>query len=250
MAAGIRIVPTLDSIAPPYRPARPPFRAVLQELGTFLVREKRPAVSDRDLIPSGSQPPVLVIPALIRGDGHTRGLRAALIQAGYPAYGWDLGVDWGPTPKLLAGVEARFLALSDAMGPISLIGLSMGGLFCRWLACRHPARVRQVITVCTPFRAAVDSFWLPLRPLLPLWPLPDLEAMALRLENPLPVPGTFLYSPRDGIVAWESCLDRRFPDDCFAIDGSHVTISMDPSVRRIVLQRLGGVTPVNNDRNA
>jgi pimeloyl-ACP methyl ester carboxylesterase len=111
-------------------------------------------------------------------------------------------------------------------------------LFCRWLAFRHPDRVRQVITVCTPFRAALDSFWLPLRPLLKIWPMPGLAAMAAALEQPLPVPGTYLYSRRDGIVAGESCMDVRYPQDCFVIDGTHVTIAVDPSVRAIVLERL------------
>ena len=138
----------------------------------------------------------------------------------------------------MAGVEAKLIALSDIYGPVNLVGLSMGGLFSRWLAFRHPARVRQVITVCSPFRAPLDSFWLPLRPLLAVWPIPGLEAMAQELEQPLPVPGTYLYTKRDGIVAWESCIDRRAPLDCFAIDGTHVTIASDPSVRAIVLERL------------
>lgn len=96
-----------------------------------------------------------------------------------------------------------------------------------------------MITVCSPFRATLDSFWLPLRPPLKIWPMPGLAAMAAELEQPLPVPGSYLYSKRDGIVAWESCLDVRYPQDCFEIDGTHVTIAVDPSVRGIVLERLG-----------
>ena len=182
---------------------------------------------------------VLVIPALFRGDEQTRGLRADLSCHGYAAFGWELGPDLGPTARLMAGAEARLVELFDIYGPVNLVGLSMGGLFCRWLAFRHPHRVRQVITVCSPFRAALDSFWLPLRPVLKVWPIAGLAEMAQELERPLPVPGTYLYSKRDGIVAWESCIDVRYPQDCFAIDGSHVTMANDPSVRAILLDRLG-----------
>ena len=119
-----------------------------------------------------------------------------------------------------------------------MIGLSMGGLFSRWLAFRHPNRVGQVITVYSPFRSAIDNFLLPLRPLLKVWPPPNLVAMAAELEQPLPVPGTFLFSRKDGIVAPDSCRDSRYPDDCFPIKGGHVTIGRDPSGMTIVLQRL------------
>jgi triacylglycerol lipase len=138
----------------------------------------------------------------------------------------------------MAGVERRLLEITDAHGPAALVGLSMGGLFCRWLARRRPARVSQVITVCSPFRASVDSFWLPLRPLLGVWPVPGLLALADEMEHPLPVPTTSLYSPTDGIVASASCHDPDRPDEAFAIPCGHVTISRDSAVRTIILRRL------------
>ena len=221
-----------------YRPSRPPLLATLREFLSLFVRDER-APQTSVVPPFQPRGAVLVLPALLRGDRQTRALRAALASHGYAAFGWELGVDFGPTPKLMAGVEARLIALSDSHGPISLIGLSMGGLFCRWLAFRHPDRVRQVITVCSPFRSALDSFWLPLHPAMKFWRMPGLAAMAEQLEQPLPVPGACLYSRHDGIVAWESCLDPQSPQDCFAIEGSHVTIAADPSVRAIILEQLG-----------
>ncbi len=229
---------TAASFPPAYRPIRPVLPARLREFAALLTRGPGRSAPPTSPVPAAARGAVLVIPALLRADGQTIGLRAELAANGYAAFGWGLGADLGPTPKLMAGVEARLIALSDIYGPVNLVGLSMGGLFSRWLAFRHPARVRQVITVCSPFRAPLDSFWLPLRPLLAVWPIPGLEAMAQELEQPLPVPGTYLYTKRDGIVAWESCIDRRAPQDCFAIDGTHVTIAIDPSVRAIVLERL------------
>lgn len=233
----------MTSTSPPgaYRPTRPSPIARLREFVSLFTRlwNTPRRLGDPHAANAGPRGAVLVIPSLLRGDRQTRGLRAELLRNGYTAFGWELGPDLGPTRKLMAGAEARLLALTDAYGPISLVGLSMGGLFCRWLAFRHPDRVRQVITVCSPFRSALDSFWLPLRPLLKIWPMPGLAVLAAALERPLPVPGSYLYSRRDGVVAWESCIDVRYPQDCFAIDGVHVTIASDPSVRRIILERLG-----------
>jgi pimeloyl-ACP methyl ester carboxylesterase len=224
-----------------YRPTRPSLTARLREFISLFHRyEGAPPTADEPANESAAtHGAVLVIPALLRGDRQTRGLRAVLSHSGYAAFGWRLGLDLGPTPRLMAGPEARLLELAAAYGPVDLVGLSMGGIFCRWLAFRHPDRVRQVISVRSPFRAPLDSFWLPLRPLLKLWPIPGLAAMAEELERPLPVPGSYLYSGRDGIIAWESCLDVHRPQDCFAIDGTQVTIGSDPSVRAIVLERLG-----------
>jgi hypothetical protein len=226
--------------ASPYRPARPTPLATLREfLALFgsarvsMLREPEPAFGG-----SPSRGAVLAVPPLFCGDWQTRIIRAALCRAGYAAFGWGLGADWGPTPRLMDGLEARLLALSAEHGPVNLVGLSMGGLFCRWLAFRHPACVRQVITVCSPFRSPLDSFWLPLRPALRVWPVPGLTGIAETLDRPLPVPCTCLYSRRDGIVAWRSCFDPSRPGDSFEIAGSHVTIGNDPSVTAIVLERL------------
>jgi hypothetical protein len=185
-----------------------------------------------------SGPATLVVPPLLRGDDFTQVLRNGLTSAGQAAFGWGLGPDYGPTEKLLAGAEARLAALFADRGPVSLVGLSMGGLFCRLLALRRPGQVRQVVTVCTPFRAPLDSFLLPLGPVLSLWPVPALEALAREVQQPLPVPSLCLYSREDGIVAADSCYDPARPQDAAGIDCAHVAIATDPVVRMLVLERL------------
>ena len=138
----------------------------------------------------------------------------------------------------MEGVATRLDALHRAHGPVNVVGISMGGLFCRWLAQTNPAAVRQVVTICTPFRSPLDSFFLPLRPALPLWRGIDLQALATSIEEPLPVPGTFVYTTSDGTVAWQSCYDPRYPGDCFEVTGPHVTMATNPAVLAILLRRL------------
>jgi hypothetical protein len=84
----------------------------------------------------------------------------------------------------------------------------------------------------------LDSAFLPLRPLLPVWRTQGLPALEAKVAGKLPVPGTFIYTRNDGIVAWESCIEPTQPEDCFEISGMHMTITRDPEVVEIIARRL------------
>lgn len=188
--------------------------------------------------PRGDGHSVLVLPALLRGDGYTASMRAFLTAIGYVAHGWQLGVNLGPTRRLLDGAADRLIGLTDANGPVSLLGFSMGGLFARWLAMRMPARVQQVITVCSPMQEPAKNFWLPLDTLPQLWSGVDLRQLAAEIAQPLPVPGTFLFSRDDGIVNGAACQDPDAAADNVEIGGRHVLIARNPEVMAIVADRL------------
>ena len=150
-----------------YKPVRPPLTARWSEWSALF----RPSTQGpEEQLPDGplrhaaaAVGPVLVLPGLGRGDSQTLRLRRHLIGVGFDAPGWGLGVDIGPTRRVLDRLDALLQATADADGLVNLVGLSMGGLFTRWMAQRRPALTRQVITVCSPFRVPLDSFFLPLR---------------------------------------------------------------------------------------
>jgi pimeloyl-ACP methyl ester carboxylesterase len=181
---------------------------------------------------------VLVMPPLGRGDACTIVVREFLTRIGYDAHGWNLGVNPGPTARILNGVADRLQELFDVRGAVSLLGFSMGGIFGRWLALRKPEQVRQVITVRSPIHEPARSFWLPLGPLIGFWRGHDLNKLAEEIARPLPVPRTILFSREDGIVNWLSCVDRSCPEDCFEIAGPHTLIAHNPRVMSIVADRL------------
>jgi len=214
---------------------RPSFRRTAAEAIAFL-RPHRALLVDPDL-PRGKGQPVLVLPVLGRGDDHAAPTRAALEQLGYRVFGWGLGTNVGPTPGILAGLERRLLALHAEHGTVIIAGFSLGGVFARLLAHLHPDKVTQVATVCSPFRDPLSSAFLPLRPFLRAWRTPNLLELAHRAEQTLPVPGTFIFSRNDGIVAWRSCIEPSQPKDCFEIPGVHVTIHRDADVLAILARR-------------
>ena len=121
---------------------------------------------------------------------------------------------------------------------VSLVGHSLGGVMARALAYEHPEQVRRVITVCSPFRLPTAMrlealCWLLCRGRVAP------EILIPRIAEPPPVPTTAIYSPRDGIVAWQSCTDIPGPGrENIAIKGAHSTMMSNLAAMRVIADRL------------
>ena len=102
--------------------------------------------------PRGDGHGVLVFPGLLAGDSSTVPLRVFLRWLGYDVRGWDLGRNHGPTEAVLDGLPRAVLDHAMRTGrPVSLVGWSLGGVYAREMARRHPRQVRRVITLGSPY---------------------------------------------------------------------------------------------------
>jgi pimeloyl-ACP methyl ester carboxylesterase len=178
---------------------------------------------------------VLVLPGIMRADPQTELLRASLAALGYQVFGWEQGLNTGPARHLMEGVTKHLARLADEHGPVRLVGFSMGGLFARWLAHRRTNLVRSVVSVMSPFRNPLDSAWFPLRPFMPLWHDVDISALSYMVRQPPPVPWASLYSKRDGIVWWQSCVDDEIPERCVEVQSRHRLAPVEAEVFRWVV---------------
>ncbi|HML10880.1 MAG TPA: alpha/beta fold hydrolase [Stellaceae bacterium] len=196
-------------------------------------------------VPLGDGHPVIVLPAFLCSDHMSRGLREWLTALGYAVEGWGARVNIGPTARTVAAVDAVLQRCTEESGrKASLVGYSLGGVLARALASANPDRVRRVITVCSPFRLPTAS---PLEPIYrALAPLHSGEHLMLeQLTAPPPVPTTAIYSPRDGVVAWQSCIDAPTPGrENIAVDGAHSTMLANPRTLRIIAERLALPDPL------
>ncbi len=216
---------------------RPPYRLLLHEAWSLI--SYRPEPPDPRTLPSGKGRVVLVIPAFLTGDAVTKPLRRFLTRCGYRALGWDLGVNWGPTPRLLGELRRRLKELREvAGGPVTVVGVSLGGLLARDLACDHPADVREVITLVSPFRLPTASTIEPLFHLCARFYSSEIDPS--RIAKPLPVPSMAIYTRDDGLVAWQSCTPSVEECAGFEVPGAHVTICRNPAALRLLATRLGG----------
>jgi pimeloyl-ACP methyl ester carboxylesterase len=225
-----------DGIAPPHRMLLWLEGRALVELAAVI-----PALPFLRRASRGDGHPVLVYPGLGANDFSTRTMRAFLRDRGYHVHGWKLGTNLGPTPERAEAMVVRLHDIHARHGRrVSLIGWSLGGIYARELARRHPELVRQVITLASPFRD-VDAVNIPrfLRRNAESRPLPDQEALRARLAAPLAVPSTALYSRTDGIVAWQSCREDEGPErENIEIMSSHLGIGHHPVALLTIADRL------------
>jgi hypothetical protein len=64
------------------------------------------------------------------------------------------------------------------------------------------------------------------------------EVMA-RINEPLPVPSTAIYSRSDGVVSWRSCLDVEAErTENVEVQGSHIGLLHNPAVLFVIADRL------------
>ncbi|MEX0847877.1 MAG: alpha/beta fold hydrolase [Ilumatobacteraceae bacterium] len=209
------------------------------ELGAFMAASPFLRIAGR-----GDQHPVLVLPGFTATDTSTAPLRATLRAQGYWVHGWQLGRNLGPTDRIVDGLTARLMQLHERHGrTVSIVGWSLGGIYARELARRHPDAVRQVITMGSPFRmterdrssasALIDrmsgsfsSEWTKL-------------AIHESGRGELTVPSTAIYSRTDGVVRWHTCIDEVTDrHENIEVRGSHSGLGFNPAVVVAVSDRL------------
>ncbi len=183
--------------------------------------------------PRGDGRAVMLLPGLFNSDRSNFVLRRFLTGLGYRAQGWGLGRNLGVRTvgtdgeRLIAAVEA----LAAGAGPVTLVGVSLGGILARLVAHRRPELVREVVTIASPFAGSgkATNVWRAFE-----WVTgerlddPAVVARSTAIARPLPVPATAIWSASDGLVAGAICRD----DDCRSVEvrSGHLGVQMRPQV--------------------
>ncbi len=192
----------------------------------------------------GDGHPVLVLPGFTAGDGSTLALRWAIRSQGYVTHAWRQGRNLGPTTAIIDGIRARLAEVADrSERRVSLVGWSLGGIYARMLARERPELVRQVITLGSPYRmvegdgSSAMVIWRRLQHLHDADV--DLGRIAEQARPRLTVPATSIYSRRDGVAPWQTCIDQLGPmAENIEVYSSHTALGMHPAVAYAVLDRL------------
>lgn len=192
------------------------------------------------LLPAGDGHPVLVLPGFMASDTSTIPLRTFLRSKGYAVSAWDLGRNLGPTAAVMEGMPALLRRIVDNDGrKASIVGWSMGGIYARWLARNHPDRVRQVVTMGTPVRPAVERNSNASTLFDYLRPYHEEGHPGLDDGVPLDVPTTAIHTRSDAIVPWETCLiDPGAQSENVRVSGSHSGLGFNPAALYVVADRL------------
>jgi triacylglycerol lipase len=228
-------------------------RFVRRSAAQRLRRDPRPYATRA---PEGDLGPVVLVPGFMAGDGTLALMARHLRGLGYRTYRSTMHANVGCTREAADALERRIEAISLRRGrKVAIVGHSLGGLMARGMAGRRPDLVDGIVTLGSPILAPGAA-----HPLLLL----DV-AMMVRLRRaglgrlmgedctsgdcaresweaaqvPLSrdVAFTSVFSRRDGIIDWRSCLDPQA--STVEVRTSHLGMAFDPVVLDIVTDALG-----------
>jgi pimeloyl-ACP methyl ester carboxylesterase len=200
---------------------------------------------------------ILMIPGFWANDQSLYPLAWRLRRAGHRVFFAGLWWNTGCPRDTIEYLDKalRELYLGDRK-KLVIIGHSLGGIYARELARRTPDVVDRIVLMGSAIRNPFGST----NPLVFAWYAASrprhreggdcLDALATlcgthQLEPP-GVAETIIYSRRDEVVAWRSCLESGPNVECIEINSSHYTMPYLPEVWKIILDRLkaAAATPV------
>jgi len=224
----------------PEQARSPALRLLLGETGSFaqsLVGRPR---QELELERAEHPRVVILLPGFATHPQRMRYMAEQLEGIGHTVKRWGLGFNFGPTEENFELLSHRVEDVRERYGQnMVLVGWSLGGIFAREIAKRHPDLVDKVVTMGSPFSHTPysNNVWR-------IYQLvtghsvasPPVEA---RLPEKPPVETVALWSPRDGVIAPRSACGRPGERDrAVALRCTHLGFSNSPEAIRAVAREL------------
>lgn len=197
----------------------------------------------------GDKHPVLILPGFLASDSSTVQLRKFINDLGYSVYGWGEGRNFASEEYIHLLLEKVDTIYKKHGTPVSLIGWSLGGIYARQLGKALPDKVRQIVTLGSPFKGvkqANNAKW--------MYDLLIRGSNKTQIDQdliddipyPAPLPTTAIYSKEDGVVPWRLCMEELETaiHQNIQVRGSHFGLGFNPAVMLIIADRLR-YTPEN-----
>ena len=139
----------------------------------------------------------------------------------------------------------------EAGAKLVIIGHSLGGIYARELARRHPDKVEQIILLGSPIHDPIEHanpyvvMVARLTRRLRHHHDCDLETIC-GINKSAPPPGvreTVIYSKSDGIVDWPSCIEHGPNVETVEVGGTHVGLPYNLETLRIIKEKIEVAVP-------
>lgn len=209
--------------------------------------------------------PVVLVPGFMAGDSTLLLMSHFLRRLGYRTYRSTMHVNVGCTQEASYALERRIESIAIRRErKVNVVGHSLGGLMARTIAARRPDLVEGIITMGSPLLAPgavhpVLAFDLAVVVALRRAGLGSMMGAdctsgdCARLsweESQADLDGTIaftsIFSRRDGVVDWRSCLDPAART--VEVGTSHLGMAVDPVVFDIVAGTLDGDSTARSAR--
>lgn len=219
--------------------ARPKIRHTLAEARVVLEPVLR-LFRTMDIAPADTPRTIMMLPGFATHPVRLKYMAEQIEKAGHKVKRWGMGFNFGPTPENVAFLEERLVHIHQLYGrKVVLVGWSLGGLFARELAKRHPDKVAKVITMGSPFSGnpRANNAWRIYQFIT--GHKVDQPPIGGDVREKPPVPTVAFWSARDGIVsARSSCGKEGERDRAVALRCNHIGFSYSPECIRAVLREL------------
>ena len=192
-------------------------------------------------IPKAQNPQTIILmPGFGTGPRKMRYMAQCLERAGHRTKRWGLGHNWGVAQASMERLEERLFEVCERYEEsVALVGWSLGGLYARELAKRHPICVHKVITMGSPFSGSprANNVWRVYQAITGhSVDEPPIEA---DLAAKPPVETIALWSPNDGAIAPRSAAGMPGQRDrAVALRCTHSGFTYSPDAILAVLAEL------------
>lgn len=226
----------------PVDSAAPPLGLLLGEVRVLSDWRRGSRVGQALSVPQdGDGRAVMVLPGFFASDGAMVRMRRTIRAAGYRSYGWGQGRNFGVRSDTLQQIDARIDRIEqDVVGPVTLVGWSLGGLMAREYAKYAPHRVDRVITLGSPFSGdpRANHAWRVYE--LVARHRVDAPPIAARMSEKPPVPTTAIWSRHDGLIAPASARgEGNERDEAVEVNCGHLGFPSDEAAIRAVIAAIG-----------
>jgi pimeloyl-ACP methyl ester carboxylesterase len=234
--------------------------SVLAEAARFVrsdvgARRRRRNLPYATRAPERALDPVVLVPGFLAGDGSLSLMSRHLRGLGYRTYRSHMRANVGCSQAASRALEQRVEAVAGKRGRrVTLVGHSLGGLMARGIAAKRPDLVDSVVTLGSPMLAPGAA-----HPILlfDLRLVTRLQRAGLggvmgedctsgrcarlswdqtRASLAGDVSFTSVFSRRDGVIDWRSCLDPQATT--VEVSSSHLGMALDPAVLGVVSDAL------------
>lgn len=225
---------------PPVEAHGPRLRMLLGELSAPFEPLARTFRKPLVIPPTANPQVVMLLPGFGTHPLRMRYMARQLEAAGHKAKRWGLGFNLGPTAENFEALEQRVARISQHYGKsVVLVGWSLGGIFAREIAKRHPDRVAKVITMGSPFSGTpyANNAWRVYQ--LVTGHAVDQPPVEAQVAVKPPVETVALWSPRDGVISPRSA--RGLPgerDRAIALRCTHIGFANSAEAIRVVAAEL------------
>lgn len=190
--------------------------------------------------PARNPQTIILLPGFGTGPRKMRFMAQHLERAGHRTKRWGLGRNMGVAQAALERLEDRLFEVCERYEePVALVGWSLGGLYARELAKRHPICVSKVITMGSPFSGSprANNVWRVYQAITGhRVDQPPIDTVIA--EKP-PVETVALWSPNDGMIGSRCAAGKPGERDrAIALRCTHAGFAYAPDCIRTVLAEL------------